>query len=441
MPHASDLLVQLAAPSAAPRSASGPRRALQAERSRRRWSTGATLLVLYGLTACAGSGSRPPPSAANRPSQSASAPLAAADIARATAWNYRAPASCPSEARLFEQIARRVPALTASDVTRAVSSGVDIDVRQSGGEWLGRVAFQSNTDSVSREVTGADCDEVVVALALITSLWLRPRDEAAEIPAPAIAAESTAPAVAAESPARDAALVATRRSAWAEGAARSLPGEPRDASGNAVEAGEPESVDDSAGPSNDADGGDAENPRLQIAGLLGYAAQPAGAFSARLQLERWGSASASSWSSALGVGYAEGRHENDRLGGAALRLFHGQIELCPPGLDVASTAWVRACAHGRAGALRFSADTGRLPDARSLWRPWAALGTSVHLGVPVSSSLSLRLFAELSLVLVRDEFATERPLAAGEPSPADVSTFYEISPVSFDVGLGAAHVF
>ena len=60
---------------------------------------------------------------------------------------------------------------------------------------------------------------------------------------------------------------------------------------------------------------------------------------------------------------------------------------------------------------------------------------------PLEASFSLRLVTEVSLVLTRDEFATERSPAPAAPAPADVSTFYEISPVSFDVGIGAAHVF
>jgi hypothetical protein len=185
----------------------------------------------------------------------------------------------------------------------------------------------------------------------------------------------------------------------------------------------------------------ASSARYQIAGLLGYASEPSGAIAARLQLERWGSAHVSSWSTSLGFALAAGQHENDRLGPAALRLLHGQLELCPPGLDLPGAGWLRACAHGRGGALHFSAGTERVPNARSLWRPWAAIGTGLHIGVPLGASLSLRLLTELSLVLIRDEFATERSPAPGAPSPADVSTFYQISPLSFDVGIGAAHAF
>lgn len=428
------------------------------------------LIALCGSTACAGA-SRAPPSVAREPAGSAANPLAPSDIARAAAWRYSAPADCPGEERLFEQIAERVPALTASDVASAVSSGVDIEVEKQSSDWRGRVSFESTAGTVAREVTGADCDEVVVALALITSLWLRPRAAPASAGAPSSAgAPPSADAASPADEATPAAKVAAQRSAWAESAARadapdamerlarasdldgpnplrddavaerSLPGEtlaPKLAPGE----GAPESADDPSAATRGEGGDRASEPRLQLAGLVGYASQPAGALTARLQLERWGSASVSSWGAALGVGYAQGQHENDHLGGAALRLFHGQIELCPPGLDVASSAWARACAHGRAGALHFSADTGRVPDARSLWRPWAALGASLHVGVPLSASLSLRLLAELSLVLVRDEFATRRPLSASEPSPADVFTFYEIRPISFDAGLGAAHVF
>lgn len=490
MPQARDHVAWLAVPSGWACSEGSARRAPAPSAPPRARVAAALALGACSLAACASSAPPPVTPAASEPPP-ANEPLGAAELARAAAWNYSAPVACPSEAQLFEQIVRRVPSLSAADVARAISSSVEVDVHESAGTWRGRVSFESAGGAVAREVTGAGCDEVVEALALITSLWLRPDGEEGDATRGAVAgAAAPAPLVAHRSgwamsaarAARDARAGAdplaldagsSLASAGADRSARVDEG-PRAAASElgdggvgaralaadppALAAVEPEAASATSEPGIDSAGIDSAGidsagidsaasdpaggaPRHQLAGLLGYSSQPAGAFAARLQLERWGSPSVSSWGTALGVVYAGGRHENDRLGGAALRSLSGQLELCPPGLALGADAWLRACALGRAGALHFAADTARVSDARSLWRPWAAAGASVHAGVPVSASLSLRLLAELSLVLVRDEFATARATPPGAPSAADVSTFYEISPVSFDVGLGAAHVF
>lgn len=406
---------------------------------------------MVALAACSAfscaTGSLAPPtmSDASRSERSpARAALEPSELARAATWIYQTPPGCPGRARFFEQLARRLPPLSLDEVEDALGPRVDIGVHDSGDDWLGRVVFQGAEGAVSREVAGADCEEVVVALALITSLWLRPEDDArthpvAGTPAATARAADASATLSIEPPSKGASeppsLTANRQTSAAE------PG-PIEAATALVPAAAPDSPSDtgSALAAGD-DGSEPGSTRLQIAGLLGYATEPAGALAARLQLERWGSASVSSWSTSLGVAYAVGQHENGRLGPATLQLMHGQLELCPPGLDLSGLGWLRACAHGRAGALHFSADTERLPDARSLWRPWAALGAGLHVGVPLASSLSLRLLGEVSLVLLQDEFATERPPAPGAPSAADLFKFYEISPVSFDVGIGAAHVF
>jgi hypothetical protein len=388
--------------------------------------------AVAGSFACTSASQAPPPaSGANgRERAVARAAVEPSELARAAAWVYQTPADCPTQAAFFEQLARRLPPLSMHEVESALGPRVDVDVRAVGGDWTGSVVFRGSGGPVSRQVAGADCEEVVVALALITSLWLRPDDEAHVEP------RGAASAPAAAEPALD-----TSR-------APSLEPTGSDAEASAVEA-VAVGVPPAAGAASDTgsaiaasdEGAEASSPRYQIAGLLGYASEPAGALAARLLLERWGSASVSSWSVSLGVAYAAGQHANDRLGPATLQLLHGQLELCPAGLDLAGAGWLRACGQGRAGALHFSATSERVPDARSLWRPWAALGAGLHVGVPLASSVSLRLLGEVSLVVLRDEFATERPAASGAPSPADVFTFYEISPVSFDVGIGAAHVF
>lgn len=403
-------------------------------------------LAAWGSFACASAG--PAPAAASdasgRQRPVARAALEPSELARAAAWAYRTPAGCPSPERFFDQLARRLPPLSMDDVESALGPRVDIDVHDSGGDWLGRVVFRGAGGPVSREVTGADCDEVVVALALITSLWLRPEGDARapeSLVASAPTASERAEVASASSSLATAGSVASELASPSE-ERRASAGEPSPVEAIAiVPPAAPDAPSDTSATGAREGGNDPSSPRFQLAGLLGYASEPSDALAVRLQLERWGSASVSSWSTSLGVAFAAGQHESDRLGPATMQVLHGQLELCPPGVELAGAAWLRACANGRAGALHFSASTERVPDARSLWRPWATLGAGFHVGVPLAASLSLRVLGEVSLVFSRDEFATERPSASGAPSPPDVFTFYEISPVSFDLGIGAAHVF
>ena len=450
--------------------------------SARRWRNGAWAAGLGGLMACAGSTVPPPVAGEASRVERRSAPFDSIELAREADWSYRVPARCPSEARFFDHIARRVPRLAPGDVRLALGPSIAVDVTasatadsataDSGSDWRGRVSFHGADGPVSREVTGDNCEEVVFALALITSLWLRPDDDARAVGAsPAASSPATAgpaldgPSIAGApagggrlavqprlspsssqpelAPQTDGDLEA-RRSAGSGPlhVARSLASDARRERSAVEPTADSERASDTGSAKAPAEGSDEPSGhRIQIAGMIGFASEPSGALSGRLQVERWGAAHVSSWSSALALAYAVGRHENDRLGSATLSLLHGQLELCPPGLEVAGSTWLRACAHGRAGALHFSAATDRVPDTRSLWRPWAALGGGLHAGIPVSASVSLRLLAEVSVVLVRDEFATERPSTAATSSPPDVFTFYEISPVSFDLGLGAAHAF
>ncbi|HTV24482.1 MAG TPA: hypothetical protein VMG12_37585 [Polyangiaceae bacterium] len=396
---------------------------------------GAIAVGFGALLACANAG-RPPRAASTELAVGAAAEPV--DIARAATWVYRTPPPCPSEREFLDQLDRRLPPLTASDVSSRVGPRVDVEVRNTDADWFGSVRFEGAEGAVSREVTGTSCEEVVVALALITSLWLRPDGAPVPTAATTLAAAPSASVVRArdESPAELSVAAAPVASTPAEPTSAAAPSAE---SFSAAAPSDATTPDDRPAPPPVATA-DPTPARYELAALLGYASEPAGALSARLQLERWGSASVSSWSSALALGYAEGAHENDRLGPATLRLLHAQLALCPPGLELVGDAWLRACAHGRAGGLRFSPDSDRLPDARSRWRPWAAAGAGLAVGVAVSEHFSLRLLTELSIVLSRDEFATERPLPAPSGAPAG-TTFYEISPVSFDVGLGAAHVF
>ena len=306
--------------------------------------------------------------------------------AQGMSWSYRAPPDCPSEARFLEQVAARSPALRPAPPQGVTEPRREVQVDISGGppqEWTGRVLIDNAGEQVARAVSGASCDEVVVALALITSFWLRPRSPAAP--------PDTTPADLAPTP----------------------------------------SSTGSAG----------SEYSSHIIGHVGYASSPAGAVRAGLRLELWGGPSASSWAAAAGLSYLSGQHDNDRLGESSLVLMLGQLDLCPPGFDAEGSLWLRPCAHVRAGALRFQAPVASLDDARPEWRPWAAAGLSLHLGIRMSSVLTLRVLSELSANLVRDQFDTQQVVAGEPPAIVDTSPLYSPGWVALDLGVGVAYDF
>ncbi len=410
----------------------------------------AAALALCAASACLSS-SAPRGPANTRDSATPDAkPLArSSDNPRPVAWRYEAPAGCPSQERFRQEITTRTPALgtpRAADEKPAVH----VAIRElSAGSWQGEVWLEHAGARLRRDVTGADCDEVVVALALIASLWLpRAGDldltavsgsaQPASVPAPSGGQQSDA----ATSERSDADVdVDADADADALASAASLSGAP-------VEA--PPPIDDTArepagapfdvaGPSSPSrrSRGDA---RLHLVGLLGYASEPGHAYRGGLRAELWGSDSPSSWAAVVGAAYTAGRHQSDRFGTITLRAVHAQLDLCPPGLAL-GRAWLRACVFGRGGGLHFSAADANLDASRSLWRPWAALGPSLHGGLAVTRAVSLRAATEMAVNVVRDEFATERSSSGSEPTQAGGSTLYDTALLAFDLSLGVAYVF
>ena len=353
------------------------------------------------------------------------------------AWRYEAPTGCPSQQRFRQELAARSPALDAPDASLAVHVTVS---EPSAGSWRGEIRLEKGATHVAREITGADCDEVVVALALIASLWL-PRSSEPGLTAGSVqvapAERATAPDVASHAPTGPSERDET--DVLADAALSPAPVEASPPVDESVLARAPAGAPspDAPSPSRTSlrSGGDA---RVYMVGLLGYASEPAGALRGALRGELWGDDSPSSWATAVGVAYTAGQHQDDRFGTATLRAIHAQVDLCPPGLSV-GRGWLRVCAFGRGGGLHFSAANANLDAPRSLWRPWVALGPSLHGGLAISRVVSLRAAAELAVNLIRDEFATERSSSGSEPTRG--STLYDTGPLSLDLSLGAAYAF
>lgn len=320
-------------------------------------------------------------------------------VGGAASLTYRAPPRCPDEAHFLEQLAAR--SKTRLDIRRrgeANPSSSEVRVlidEHPPNEWTGRVLLDGDRGEVMREVRGASCDEVVVALALITSFWMTAKAEARP--------EEQARPKLLEPPSSD--------------------------SGS----------DDPLQSANLEDGEQATDYGSHLLGTVGYAFSPAGAAKAGLRFELWGGESASTWAAGATVSYLSGHHTSARLGTSSVVSLLAQLDLCPPGIDFAGPTWLRACAQARAGSLRFQAPADSLDDALPVWRPWAAAGIGLHGGVQLSSSYSLRVLSELSANFVRDAFDTERPIP-GEPS-VEASRLYRPGWVALDLAIGVSYDF
>jgi hypothetical protein len=119
----------------------------------------------------------------------ASSADAAAPVA---AIEYVAPAECPSSADFLAQVAARTAGRWRVRATAGPGDYlVEIRDAGAGAEKTGRVRRGAG-GAPSREITAADCDDLVKALALSTALSL---DQAAELPAPPISVARAAKAV------------------------------------------------------------------------------------------------------------------------------------------------------------------------------------------------------------------------------------------------------
>lgn len=177
-------------------------------------------------------------------------------------------------------------------------------------------------------------------------------------------------------------------------------------------------------------------------GSLGYASVPSHAFKAALGGELRFGEGASGWVGALSLAYARGDHAN-AYGRLALTLLTLELQLCPQGVALNGSVWLRACGQLRGGGINLSISPGELPvvpeDAK--WRPWAAFGAGLAAGFPLTERLELRGLFELAVQLVRDRFEVARLGSEGSAEGGATDTLYRPEALSLELGLGLGFAF
>lgn len=431
-----------------------------------RWAAGLAAAASAALLACSSAAPRSLPA-------SAAAPPAPAGV---VLTSYRAPLGCPDEQAYVLSVERRSQTLRLSasgeeaDAADRLRVRIQPDTGSAG--WRGQLQIEG-AHPLEREVRGERCEDVALALALITVLRL---DANARSIGSAPAA-STAPTGATGS---GGAAVPPSAAAPANSAAAAEQGTRRPPGSRAPSAPETEPADgvllpDSAvrivrsrGPRRAAPGGelhDDDEPSAvgglrdtadaaergsgtggaewqpSIAAHLGYLSAPSGALQARLRAELQLGPRLQSGSVALGFGYA-GASDQNASADLDFALLSAQLDVCP--LALGAAPWLRACAALSGGAFAVSAQA--LDDdlvSQSSTRAWAALGPSLEAGVPLGSSWTLRLLAETSFLLVRDSFEVERIVGdeAGQPSQITRTLLYRPPFGSFAASLGLGYAF
>lgn len=294
------------------------------------------------------------------------------------ALDYQAHAGCPKAEELVAEIMARTPrAKPAEPGEDALSLRVRIDEVPGGSHGELVIGRASDGSAARRELSAADCRQVVAALALMTALVIDP--EAATSPEPPPPPRPPPPRPAPAPP-----------PAPPQHEAREPP------SHLAVHAGLGLELSSTITPKLAATGlGFADLTRVERG--LGYEAR-------------------------LSVLYA--RHSLEAAGGAgALALTRGRLDACLRHPLVAPPLWLAGCGTFEGGVL---AGSGRdVTPVASETRPWFAGGPSARLEVLPTKRLRLEVGGNVLFPFVRDRFFLY-----------ENATLRETPPVTF--GLAAA---
>jgi hypothetical protein len=252
---------------------------------------------------------------------------ARADEPVALRLEYRASASCPDEAALLSRIRARVAVRSALPGEEVATFGVT--VQADGDRVVGRIASMSERNELTgREVIGADCSDVVDAVAFIITMALSPR--------------------------------AAGYTAHTGSLPSSVVGVPTDAAGAS---GHATSLERDRSTVNGGPG-----PRLELLGsaqaevTLGYVPSALLAVGARLQVFRT-RAYATGPSVAVGFAATEAVERDLPIGRASLALTTGELFVCPFSVALAPSLSLRPCARLDIGQLR--AEGSGIANARS----------------------------------------------------------------------------
>lgn len=122
----------------------------------------------------------------------------AASVARAQGevplrLRYDAPSECPGADAFFAQVVART-ALARPAAADAAATELLVTIHSVPGGHAGTLELRAGeTETATREVSAAQCDQVVTALALITALAIDPNASTAPIPEPAPVAPTPVP--------------------------------------------------------------------------------------------------------------------------------------------------------------------------------------------------------------------------------------------------------
>ncbi len=272
--------------------------------------------------------------------------LALANLARADEepidLSYRAYEGCPSERQFLEQVVgRAAKTLVASE--RARGRKFVVTVAPQRKEAIGKLEIVAGETTASREVTGANCTEVVSALALFTALAIDPN--ASMEPAPS-------------SPAHD-----------ETGDAAAPPAPSASSSASPLLAKAPTS--DEAIPEIRIDGTKRNRQLLAGAHALGLGAFDGGSATPSAA---WGGAVFAQWITAgFGAYRLNGAYfvksENDQ---ATFRLFTGRLDACPLDFSLRPSIVLEPCLAFELGRVEATAKRTATIASSTQRRWWVA---------------------------------------------------------------------
>jgi hypothetical protein len=257
--------------------------------------------------------------------------------------SYRAYEGCPSERQFLEQVVgRAAKTLVASE--RARGRKFVVTVAPQRKEAVGKLEIVSGETTASREVTGANCNEVVSALALFTALAIDPN--ASMEPAPS-------------SPAHD------------ETSDAGAPPAPSASSSAAPLLTKAPPLDETGGPPERINGNARNRHLLAGAHALGLGAFVGGSATPSVA---WGGALFAQWST-LGFGAYRlngayfVKSENDQ---ASFRLFTGRLDACPLDFSPRPSIVLEPCLAFELGRVEATAKSTASIAASSQRRWWVA---------------------------------------------------------------------
>jgi hypothetical protein len=272
---------------------------------------------------------------------------------------YTAPAECPDRGGFFEQVRARTKLARLARASEPATTLI-VRIKHVPGGSAGTLEVSAPAARTARrEVKAASCEQVVVALALMTALAIDPDASTEPVPKPPPAAPKPQPQVLskAEPALKPAEQPTAALTLWKVGVSVEL--------------------------------------------LGGIAPELVPAVRPFVELDReghgpWGVATR------LSVARLQTTVDAESSGGAEFRLWSGRLEGCPAHLRAARPVWISACVAFDFGEL--TAGGFGVTPAERVSRPWLAAGEITRLELRLFGALALEAAGEIMVPLVRDRF-------------------------------------